>query len=226
MFVPLHDHNGLEHVKRPYVNYGLILTNVIVFVLLQHLGFGDAATASAYSHGLVPSVFLEMKELPAELQVLPDYASIFTYAFLHGDIWHLGGNMLFLWVFGDNIEDALGHVRYFLFYILCATAGGLAYTFSNFGSDVPLVGASGAVAGVIAGYLMLHPKVMVWVLALGKFPVPLPAVVVLGFWVGYQVFSAAFGPESQIAWSAHIGGILAGCLLVVFMRRRGVPLFD
>lgn len=226
MFVPLYDHNRLDHVTRPYVNYAFIGLNVIIFAVLQRFGLGETATASAYSHGLVPSVFFEIKELPAELQVLPDYVSIFTYAFLHGDFWHLGGNMLFLWVFGDNIEDALGHVRYFFFYLLCAAAGGLFYTLANFGSDVPLVGASGAVAGVVGAYLVLHPKVMIWVLALGRFPVPIPAGLVLGFWVGYQVFNAVFGPESHIAWSAHIGGILAGCLLVVFMRRRGVQLFD
>lgn len=226
MFIPLHDQNRLAHVPFPVVNLSLIAANVAAFLFVQNYGLEPAASASAFSHGLIPSVFLEMKELSPELRVLPDSLSVVTYAFLHGDWWHLIGNMLFLWVFGDNIEDALGHIKYLVFYLLCAAAGGLAYTISNIGSDVPLVGASGAVSGVVAAYLMLHPKVKVWVLVLGRVPLRLSAGLVLGAWVVYQVANAAFGPESQVAWSAHIGGLLAGCVLVVFMRRRGVPLFD
>ncbi|GGB39850.1 rhomboid family intramembrane serine protease [Roseibium aquae] len=226
MFLPLHDHNRLVHVTTPVVNLALIALNILAFTVLQRGGAEAALNASAYSYGLVPSVFLDLKGLPPELQVLPDSFSIVTYAFMHGSWWHLIGNMVFLWVFGDNIEDALGHVKYLLFYLLCAAAGGLAYTFANYGSDIPLVGASGAVSGIVAAYLMLHPRVKVWVLVLGRIPLRLSAKWVLGAWVVYQVVNAAFGPESNVAWSAHIGGMAAGCVLVVFLRRRGVPLFD
>ncbi|MBD8877543.1 rhomboid family intramembrane serine protease [Roseibium polysiphoniae] len=226
MFIPLHDHNGLKHVLRPVVTWSLIFANVAVFLLMQNGGFGDAVNASAYSYGLIPSVFFDIKDLSPELQTVPEGMTIVTYAFMHGDFMHLGGNMLFLWVFGDNVEDCLGHVKFLLFYLLCAAAGGLAYSLANFGSDVPLVGASGAVAGVVAAYLMLHPKVKIWVLALGRIPLRLSAQWVLGAWVLYQIVNALFSETGNVAWSAHIGGLAAGAILVVFLRRRGVPLFD
>ncbi|MEJ8474899.1 rhomboid family intramembrane serine protease [Roseibium algae] len=226
MFIPLHDHNGLEHVKKPLVTWGLIIVNALAFVLMQNAGFGDAVNASAYSYGLIPTVFFDMKDLTSDLQMIPDGATIITYAFMHGSFMHLGGNMLFLWVFGDNVEDAMGHVRFLLFYLLCAAAGGLAYMVANYGSDVPLVGASGAVAGVVSAYLMLHPKVKIWVLALGRIPLRLSAQWVLGAWVLYQVFNALFSQSGNVAWSAHIGGLLAGAVFVVVLRRRGVGLFD
>jgi len=226
MFLPLYDHNRRIHVMTPVVNLSLIAANILCFVLLQSGGAVHALNASALSYGLVPSVFLDLKILPLEYQVLPDNLSVVTYAFMHGSWWHLIGNMVFLWVFGDNIEDALGHIRYLLFYLLCATAGGLAYAYTNYGSDVPLVGASGAVSGIVAAYLMLHPRVKIWVLVLGRIPLRLSAGWVLGAWVVYQVVNAVFGPEGNIAWSAHIGGLAAGCVLVIFLRRRGVPLFD
>ncbi len=226
MFIPLHDHNGLKHVLRPVVTWGLILANVAVFLLMQNAGFGDAASASAYSFGLIPSVFFDIKDLSPELQTVPEGATIITYAFMHGSFMHLAGNMLFLWVFGDNVEDALGHIKYLVFYLTCAAAGGLAYLLANFGSDVPLVGASGGVAGVVAAYLMLHPKVKVWILALGRIPLRLSAQWVLGAWVLYQIFNALFSESGNVAWSAHIGGMIAGVLLVLVLRRPGVLLFD
>ena len=152
--------------------------------------------------------------------------SLITYAFLHGNFMHLIGNMLFLWVFGDNVEDAMGHGRYLAFYIICAIVSGLAYALLDLNSDMPLIGASGAVSGVVAAYLMLHPKVKVWVLALGRIPLRLSAQWLLGAWVLYQIYNAVAYPESQVAWIAHVGGLVAGAILVLFFRRKGVPLFD
>lgn len=226
MFIPLYDHNSIEHVIKPFVNWMLIATNFVVFIVVQNAGVGDAAPASAYSYGLISTVLFDIKDLPAELQAVPDTFTLISYSFLHGDWMHLIGNMLFLWVFGDNVEDAMGHVRYLIFYLACAAAGGLAYAVASYGSDVPLVGASGATAGVVAAYLMLHPKVKIWVLALGRLPLRLSAQWILGGWIAFQIFNALLAEESQVAWSAHIGGIIAGILLVLFMRRRGVPLFD
>ncbi|WP_106754496.1 rhomboid family intramembrane serine protease [Pannonibacter carbonis] len=226
MFIPLHDHNPLRHVLRPYVTWGLILANVLAFVVLQGAGLGEAVEAGAFSFGLIPSVLFDIRDLSPELIVVPEQATLVTYSFLHADIWHLGGNMLFLWVFGDNVEDALGHVKFLLFYLLSAAAGGLAYALLSPNSDMPLIGASGAVSGIVAAYVMLHPRVRVWVLVLGRIPLPIPALWALGAWIGLQFFNLVTDGDSQVAWSAHVGGIVAGAVLVMVLRRRGVPLFD
>lgn len=226
MFIPLHDHNRLVHVPRPYVNLALIAANILIFLLYQRAGAQQAVAASSYSYGLIPVVLFDIRDLSPELQMLPDWMSVVTYSFLHGSFMHLIGNMLFLWVFGDNVEDAMGHLRYLVFYLLCAAAGGIAYASIDVNSDVPLIGASGAVSGVVAAYLMLHPRVKVWVLALGRIPVRLSAIWLLGGWILYQIVNAAIASDSDIAWIAHIGGMAAGALLILFFRRRGVPLFD
>lgn len=226
MFIPLHDHNTIKHVYRPFVNWALLATNVLVFVVVQHAGVGDAATISDYSYGLISSVLFDMKDLTPDLQAVPDTATLITYAFLHGDWMHLIGNMLFLWVFGDNVEDAMGHVRYLVFYLACAAGAGLAYALTSYGSDVPLIGASGATAGIIAAYLMLHPHVKIWVLALGRIPLRLSARWVLGAWILLQFYNVVVNQDSNVAWSAHIGGLITGAILVLVLRRRGVPLFD
>jgi membrane associated rhomboid family serine protease len=120
----------------------------------------------------------------------PEETTLLSYAFLHGSWLHLAGNMLFLWVFGDNVEDAMGHVKFLIFFVLCGIAGGLAYAVMTPDPSAPLVGASGATSGVVAAYLMLHPKVKVWVLVtlLIKFPFQLPAWIVLGAYVVWNVF--------------------------------------
>ncbi|MEC9403022.1 MAG: rhomboid family intramembrane serine protease [Pseudomonadota bacterium] len=226
MFIPLHDHNRLVHVPRPFVNLFLIAANILIFLLYQGAGSQQAVAASSYSFGLIPVVLFDIRDLSPELQMLPDWMSVVTYAFLHGGYMHLIGNMLFLWVFGDNVEDAMGHLRYLVFYLLCAIAGGLAYASIDVNSDVPLIGASGAVSGVVAAYLMLHPRVKVWVLALGRIPLRLSARWLLGGWILYQIVNAVIASDSDVAWIAHIGGMAAGAVLIVFFRRRGVPLFD
>jgi len=134
--------------------------------------------------------------------------------------------MLFLWVFGDNVEDAMGHLKFLVFYLLCGIVAGLTHTLIAPTSDIPLIGASGAVAGVIAAYLMLHPKVQVWVLALKVIPLRISAAVVLGIWILTQIVMVVLPQVGPVAWWAHIGGLIAGALLVLVMRRPGVPLFD
>jgi len=226
MFLPLHDHNRLEHVPLPFVNLSIIAVTVLIFLLFQDFGDQEAVGASSYSFGLIPVVLFDIRDLAPQLQVLPEWTAVITYAFLHGGYMHLIGNMLFLWVFGDNVEDAMGHFRYLLFYLICAAAGGFAYAAMDIQSEVPLIGASGAVSGVVAAYLMLHPKVKVWVLVLGRIPLRLTAFWLLGAWVLYQVYNAVTSPDSQVAWIAHLGGLAAGAVLVLFFRRPGVPLFD
>jgi membrane associated rhomboid family serine protease len=159
---------------------------------------------------------------------VPELVTLFTYQFVHGDILHLLSNMLFLWVFGDNVEDAMGHIKFLAFYLLSGVAGGLVHAGLSPSSAIPLIGASGAVSGVIAAYLMLHPRVRVWVLAFRIIPLRVPAVVVLGVWAVTQFVMVFLAPPggSGVAWWAHIGGMGAGAILVLFLRRPGVELFD
>lgn len=225
MFIPLHDANRLRHIRRQYVTLGLIAANCIVF-LLTAVGTDQFTEATVIGLGYIPSTVFDIAERPAEWVLVPDNATYVTYAFLHGDIWHLGGNMLFLWVFGDNVEDALGHVKYLIFYLACAAAGAWLHGMIAPASEAPLIGASGAIAGIVAAYLMLHPRVKIWVLALGRIPLRLPAWILLALWILFQFAMIGIGGEDQISWAAHVGGIIAGAVLVLFLRRKDVPLFD
>ena len=146
--------------------------------------------------------------------------------FLHSGWIHLLGNMLFLWVFGDNVEDAMGHARFCAFYLACGIAGGVAHAFANPTSEAPLIGASAAVAGTLGAYLILHPKVKLWVLAFGRIPVKLSAMWVIGAWILFQFVNLFVALDQATSYWAHVGGLLAGAALVPFMRRPGVPLFD
>ena len=226
MFIPIHDGNPLTFVRFQYVTVALIIVNTLVFAIFQSPLFGAAPEPAALSYGLIPVVLNGAGALSPEFARIPSEVTLVTYSFLHGSWMHLIGNMAFLWVFGDNVEDAVGHLRYLVFYILCGIAAGAAQAFMLPGSDQPLVGASGAVSGIIAAYLMLHPRVRVWVLFLGRIPLRISAAWALGLWAGLQVFNAFTSADDQIAWWAHIGGLAAGALLIVFMRRRDVPLFD
>ncbi|KGF69949.1 membrane protein [Hoeflea sp. BAL378] len=227
MFIPLHDANDLKHIKLQWVTWSLIAINVIVWLVTGLAGDDSEFTNAAFlGLGFIPSVVNDIAELPASLILVPEDATYVTYSFLHGNLIHLGSNMLFLWVFGDNVEDAMGHIRFLIFYILCAAAGAFMHGLLLPDSEGPLIGASGAVAGVVAAYLMLHPRVRVWVLVLGRIPLPLPAFIPLLFWVVFQFFMVITDLDGEVSWGAHIGGILAGALLVLVLRRSGVPLFD
>jgi len=229
MFVPLHDENSLKSIRFPYVTVALILVNVAVY-LVERVNLSEAAIAG---FAIVPSELFSLLPLapPAAGPEVPERLTLLTYMFFHADILHLAGNMLFLWVFGDNVEDAMGHVRFLAFYIACGIIAGLTHAWIESGSVNPLIGASGAVAGVIAAYLMLHPRVRVWVLALKAIPLRISAALVLGLWILLQVAMVILsrmgeGDMGPVAWWAHIGGLVAGAVLVVFLRRPGVPLFD
>lgn len=223
MFIPLYDSNHLRHIKHQYVTIGLIVLNVAVYFLTSS---SDEYTVQARMLGLgyIPSVAFDKAILPAELTIVPSLLTYVTYAFLHNDIFHLGGNMLFLWVFGDNVEDAMGHGRFILFFLLCGTAAGLAHAFAVPGSDRPLVGASGAVSGVVAAYLILHPRVRLWGLFFARIPLRLRAYWAIGFWLAFQLFQALTATDDSVGWYAHIGGFAAGAVLVVMLRRRDQPL--
>jgi len=224
MFLPLRDTNKLVHVDVPFVNYALLGITVLVF-LIQFAGGSGLADRIHIEFGMIPVVVRDLYESPAPW--LPDQTGLVTYMFLHADWLHLLSNMLFLWVFGDNIEDALGHVRYLLFYLACGIFAGLAHLWFYPDSTSPLIGASGAVAGVIGAYILLYPHVRVWVLSRIVIPLPLaiPAWGVLGLWIATQVFTVLMGGDQGVAWWAHIGGVLAGGVLIVLFKRRDVRLF-
>ncbi|MCF3641030.1 rhomboid family intramembrane serine protease [Rhizobium sp. TRM95111] len=226
MFIPLHDANSLKYIKLQYVTLGLILTNVVVWLVTGLASTQAFSDATVVGLGYIPAVAFDYADLEPSLVIVPEDATYITYAFLHGDFMHLASNMLFLWVFGDNVEDALGHFRYLVFYLLCAAGGALFHGLVEPDSEAPLIGASGAVSGVVAAYFLLHPKVRVWVLVLFRFPLPLPAVIPLAFWIGQQFYMLVVDSGSGISWGAHVGGILVGAVLVLVLRRRGVPLFD
>ena len=233
MFVPIYDDNPLRRISAPYVNWLLILTNCIVFAL-ESAGLPDAVTAS---FAVIPNELWQVGVLggpaygPNDGWPVAERYTLLSYMFLHGDFLHLLGNMLFLFVFGDNVEDALGHVRYTVFYLLCGIVGGLAHAMVLRGSGAPLIGASAAVAGVITAYLMLYPRVLVWILVLRFIPVRISAAFALGAWILTQIAMAAMPllfPGTQIgpvAWWAHIGGIVAGAVLVLVLRRPGTDVF-
>lgn len=226
MFIPLHDTNSLKYIRVQYVTISLIVINCLIWLFTGVLASDSVASAATVGLGYIPAVAFDYADLQADLVLVPADATYLTYAFLHTDFMHLAMNMLFLWVFGDNVEDAMGHVKFLIFYLLCAVAGALFHGLVGPSSEAPLIGASGAISGVIAAYMMLHPKVRVWVLVLFRIPLPLPAFIPLIFWIGQQFFMLATDSGSNVSWGAHVGGILAGALLVLVFRRRGVPLFD
>ena len=224
MFVPLQDDNPLKYIRHPYVTYALIGLNALVFALTATAGGQDALVAS---FAVIPGeLFGVPSPSPTQSIPLPENFTLLSYMFFHGDILHLAGNMIFLWVFGDNVEDAMGHVRYLAFYLLCGIFAGLMHAWMAPDLEVPLIGASGAVAGIIAAYLMLHPRVRVWVLVFKILPMQVSAAIVLGIWILTQIAMVAMPDVGPVAWWAHIGGLIAGALLVPIFKRPNVRLFD
>jgi len=221
--IPLHDDNPTETV--PLFTVGLIAACVAVF--LWQLGLGEEGGMRAlYSFGLVPAVLFDHVALPEALARVPASVTLFTSMFMHGGWGHLLGNLLYLWIFGNNIEDRFGHLRFLLFYLLCGVAAALAQALPDTASQVPMVGASGAISGVLGAYLLLFPQARVLVvIPIGLYPytVRLPALVVLGFWFLLQLVSQLASEPGQggIAFRAHIGGFVAGmALLPVFLLSR------
>jgi membrane associated rhomboid family serine protease len=223
---PLKDDNPSE--SAPVVTVALIVLNALFFVYQISLEAGGADGARAgqafiEEFGLVPC------RLTGACRVGPELPSpiltIFTSMFMHGGLFHIGGNMLYLWIFGNNVEDTLGHGRYLLFYLLSGIAAALAQTAVGPSSMVPMVGASGAVSGVLGAYLLLFPHAHVTTLIiLGFFfrLVQIPAMVVLGFWIVLQVLNGlgSFGSSGGVAFFAHIGGFLVGMGLLYVLKPR------
>jgi len=226
MLLPLHDDNPLRHIRFGYWTAGFIAACVLVF-LYQSVLPEREGMRFVYAYGSIPSVVFGRDALPPEVAGVHAYLSLVTSMFLHGGFMHLLGNMLFLWVLGDNVEDALGHFRFVVFYLLSGVAAALSHAVVEPGSQIPMIGASGAISGVIGAYLVLHPGAKIKTLVFNTI-VSLPAFVVLGLWILFQFANAALtGPgQAGVAWWAHIGGFFAGAILIFPMRQRDVPLFD
>jgi membrane associated rhomboid family serine protease len=218
--IPLRDDNPTT--TRPIVAFTLI--GICILVFLWQVTLPPAAMEAAMvGLGLVPAVLFGQAELADPF--IPPVLTVFTSMFLHGGLMHLGGNMLYLWIFGDNVEDSMGHGRFIAFYLLCGIAAALTQSLPDIGSTVPMIGASGAISGVLGAYLVLFPRTNVLVaipLFVVLHTVRMPAVFVLGLWFVGQLLSSMAAPsgEGGVAFRAHIGGFVAGLLLVRFFVDR------
>ncbi len=226
----------------PLVTVSLIALNVLVYLYEFFLGLpAESSRAAAleaerayeafvFEFGLIPCRLSEA--CPARLATLlagapPAWLTVFTSMFVHGGLFHVGGNMLYLWIFGNNVEDSMGKGRFLAFYLLCGVAAAAAQYLGDLRSSVPMVGASGAISGTLGAYLVLYPHARVWTLVVFGFfwrLVPIPALIVLGFWIVVQVLNGlvTFGSGGQggVAFLAHVGGFLAGMVLIRLFRQR------
>ena len=224
---PIHDDNPTRIT--PYVTYVLLSACVLVF--FWQISLGDAAQQAVYSFGVIPSVLFASKSLPVELEILPAWLTIFSSMFLHGGWMHLIGNMLYLWVFGNNVEDAMGHRRFIVFYLACGLLAALTQAVLNPDSEIPMIGASGAISGVLGAYLLLHPHARILVVIPIIIVVYTPWIAaywVLGFWFVLQLINSLTSASDVggVAYGAHIGGFVAGMLLIPLFKYRYVQLFS
>ena len=228
---PLRDENPTEIT--PYVTGIIIAANVAVWLLLQHAGAGEGFLASLCAYGAIPGEitgrltagdWVPLGQAQCRIGGLGGWALV-SSMFMHGGWMHLIGNMWFLWVFGNNIEDSMGHVRFLVFYLLTGLLASVAHVLSALDSPVPTVGASGAISGIMGAYLVLYPHVRVHTLVIFVYfarIVTLPAVAMLGLWFVFQLLQGALSPSAAtgIAFWAHIGGFVAGVLLIKLFARR------
>lgn len=225
--IPLHDDNPTTIT--PVVAIALIALCILVFLWQASLAV-EAFELAVYRFGFIPATVIGDARLPPHVAAIPPILTVFTSMFLHGGFMHLAGNMLYLWIFGNNVEDAMGHTRFIAFYVLCGVAAAAAQALPNPDSAIPMIGASGAISGVLGAYLLLYPRARVLVLVpLGFYTrlLRLPALFVLGLWFVLQLISSALADSSKggVAWGAHIGGFVAGLVLVTIFKRRGIRLF-
>ena len=220
--IPLKDDNPTS--SRPVVTYFLIGICVVIF--LMQLGSQSYKTGQLfYSYGLIPSVLMGYDQLPMDLYAVPAYLTIFTSMFMHGGFMHLIGNMLYMWIFADNIEDSLGPKKFIIFYLLSGIGAATAQILMDTHSQVPMVGASGAIGGVLGAYLINHPNARVLVLIpFGFFSqlIKIKALYVLGFWFVLQFINSAMmsSQGGGVAYAAHIGGFVSGVVLILFFNKR------
>ncbi|MDH3475233.1 MAG: rhomboid family intramembrane serine protease [Rhodospirillales bacterium] len=226
-FVPLHDQNPRVLIGRPWVTWGLILGSSLVY-LYEALAAPDELQRLVLGLGAIPAVLTGELRIPDEFYLVPPVFTLISYQFLHGEPLHLIFNMAYLWVFGDNIEDAMGHRRFLAFFLLCGVLAALAHLAADPSSRSPIIGASGAISGTLGAYLVLHPKARVLVPVILFIPFYLPAYLLLVVWIGFQVYAVALipgGADDGVAWWAHIGGFVAGMALIPLFRHKAIPLW-
>jgi membrane associated rhomboid family serine protease len=226
--IPIRDENPTDIT--PFVTVAFIAACVLAYTWqASHDPAGEARIS--YSLGMIPAVLFKEAALDPKLVLVPPAATVFTSMFLHGGFMHLAGNMLYLWIFGNNVEDAMGHVRFILFYLICGVAAALTQALVNPAAQIPMIGASGAVSGVLGAYLLLHPhaRVLVFIpFGLLSQMIHLSAFWVLGLWFGIQVLNSVMTSSAAggVAWYAHIGGFVAGMALIPLFKYRRVKLFS
>ncbi|MEJ2514865.1 MAG: rhomboid family intramembrane serine protease [Gammaproteobacteria bacterium] len=224
--IPIRDENPVT--LAPVVNWALLGACVVVFLWQMSLGAGGFNRA-VFAFGVIPAVLSGQAELAPQLAVIPPAATVVSSMFLHGGFLHLAGNMLYLWIFGDNVEDRMGHVRYVVFYVACGVAAVFAQVLPDMDSRIPMIGASGAISGVLGAYLYLYPRARVLVVVPIGFilrTMRMPASWVLGLWFLIQLISSLFASQGEggVAFRAHLGGFVAGLVLApLLVRWRGAP---
>jgi membrane associated rhomboid family serine protease len=230
---PLKDDNPIR--IKPIVTWMLIAVNVMVFIYQLSLQVSQDPQSSelfVYQYGAIPAVVAGGKSLPANFKAIPPQLSVFTSMFLHGGFMHLIGNMWFLWIFGNNIEEAMGGLRYLFFYLISGFVASWSHILSNTGSTLPSIGASGAIAGVLGAYILLYPRAKVYTLIFLGFFIKflyLPAGIILGYWFVIQLLNSSLSGRQAgggVAFWAHIGGFVAGMLLVGLFKKRDVRFFN
>lgn len=224
--IPISDDNPGR--TTPIVTWAIIAACVIAYLWERSLGHDMDRAIDAL--GFKPDILFGHRHFVDRYIAVPALTAIFVSMFLHGSILHIAGNMLYLWIFGNNVEDAMGHVRFLLFYFVCGVAAAVALAWMDPGSRIPMIGASGAISGVLAGYVLLFPRARVTVivpLGIIFFPLAISAFWVVGFWFLLQLFSAAITDPGQpgIAFDAHVGGFLAGLVLTPILKSSTYPLF-
>ena len=220
--IPLKDDNPTS--GRPIVTYFVIGLCVVVF-LIQLSSQSYKTGQLFYSYGLIPSVLMGHDQLPMDFYALPAYLTIFTSMFMHGGFMHLVGNMLYMWIFADNIEDNLGSRNFIIFYLLSGIGAAMAQVLMNTHSQIPMIGASGAIGGVLGAYLINHPNARVLVLIpFGFFSqlIKIRALYVLGFWFVLQFINSSMmsSKGGGVAYAAHIGGFVTGMILILFFNKK------
>ncbi len=227
IILPLSDKNPLNKIQKAYITLLILLLCIGVFIYQISLSDHEAVVF-LYAFGGIPSVIFGVTELPSEITLIPNWATLISSMFLHGGVMHLVGNMLFLWVLGDNIEDELGHGYFASFFLICGVVSALSHSIADITSETPMIGASGAVSGIIGAYLVLHPKAPIKTL-FWWFVLEIPAWLLLGLWILIQLFnilSPDEGSSTGIAWWAHVGGFATGLVLIFMFRKKDLTLFD
>lgn len=220
--IPLKDDNPTY--RTPIVTYSIIAICVIVFILeITSSSYNNGQLF--YSYGLIPAVFTGQATLPNEIAGLPTEITLISSMFMHGGFMHLIGNMLYMWIFADNIEDEIGPIRFLIFYLLAGIAAALTQVYLNTSSTIPMIGASGAIGGVLGAYIVNHPKAKVLVLIpFGFFSqiIKIPALYVLGFWFVLQFINSSLSSSTGggVAYGAHIGGFIFGVIAILFFNKK------